>query len=78
MPCSMIESDESNQATFIRARSISDFGLTKRDRISGLGARGLAAKFSCQSLNDDVESLNVEYSFELLCLQVFKDDAFTN
>lgn len=59
IPCSMIDSDESNQATFMRARSTSDFGFTSLERMSGLGARGLAARFSCKSLNDDVESLKV-------------------
>lgn len=59
MPCSMIDNDESNQATFMRARSTNDFGFTKRVRTSGLGARGLEAKFSVKSPNDDDVSLNV-------------------
>lgn len=48
----------------MRARSINDFGFTSRERTSGLGARGLAAKFSVRSPKLDDESLNaVEYPF---------------
>lgn len=46
----------------MRARSTNDFGRTNLDRTSGLGARGVAAKFSVKSPRLDDESLNVVYS----------------
>lgn len=65
-----MDNDESNQPTFMRARSTNDFGRTNLDRTSGLGARGLAAKFSVKSPRLDDESLNVVCPF-VACFQVY-------
>ena len=54
-----MDKEESNQATFMRARSTIDLGRTNRDLASGLGHLGLAAKFSDSSPRLDEESLNV-------------------
>lgn len=46
MPCSMIDNEESNQATFIRARSTRLFGLISFVRMSGEIDVGLCARES--------------------------------
>lgn len=53
-----MDSEESSQPTFMRARSTNVFGLTKRDRASGLGAQGLYARLSIASPKLEDDSLN--------------------
>lgn len=71
IPCSIMDNDESSQPTFMRARSTNDFGRTNRERTSGLGARGLAAKFSVKSPMLEDESLNVVWWPFVLCFHVY-------